>query len=252
VTRTVIAQGRASPNVLAADPRTHRTVAHAIYEQAAPSVVAISATSTTTSFFGSSQDADSGSGIVLTAGGLILTNDHVISGASSIAVQVGGSSGPLRRATVVAVDAAHDIALLKIPADGLRLHALRFVSSSSVRVGEPAYAIGNPYRLDQTLTAGVVSAVGRTIDAPDGSPITGAIQTDAALNPGNSGGPLLNSAGEVIGVNAQIATGANGDGGFGESEEAGNTGIGFAISSNTVIADLRHLDHGAGRAAIAG
>jgi putative serine protease PepD len=246
-TRRVIARGPVSANILASDERTHATVAHAVYEAAAPAVVAISATATTTSLFGSSENADTGSGIVLTASGLILTNEHVVAGASAIAVQVGGNSGPLRRATVVGVDAAHDLAILKIAPAGLKLRTLTFVSSSSVRVGDPAYAIGNPYGLDQTLTTGVVSALHRTINAPNGTPIRDVIQTDAALNPGNSGGPLLNARGEVIGVNAQIATGQ----GTTVSQQNGNTGIGFAISANTVIGDLERLDHGAAAGAIA-
>lgn len=243
-TRRIVAPGSVSANMLATDERTHETVAHKIYERDAPAVVAISATSTTQSFFGPSQNADTGSGILLTRNGLVLTNDHVIAGASSIAVQIGGNSGPLRRAKVVGVDAPHDLALLKIAPDGLQLRTLRFVSSSSVRVGDPTYAIGNPYGLDQTLTTGVVSALGRTIDAPDGAPIGDVVQTDAALNPGNSGGPLLNASGEVIGVTAQITTGSR------FPTAAGNTGIGFAIPSNTVIADLERLDGGAAAGAI--
>jgi putative serine protease PepD len=245
-THRVIARGSVSANMLASDERTHATVAHTIYEDAAPAVVAISATATTTSFFGSAQNADTGTGILLTASGLILTNDHVVAGASSLAVQLGGNNGPLRRASVVAVDAPHDLALLKIRPGDLKLRTLKFVSSESVHVGDPAYAIGNPYGLDQTLTTGVVSALDRTIDAPDGAAISGVIQTDAALNPGNSGGPLLNSDGEVIGVNAQIATGDGGD----AVGQGGNTGIGFAISADTVIADLKRLDNGAGASAI--
>ena len=251
-TVTVISPEPASPNVLAADEGTHQSVAHAIYERAAPGVVAISATATANGFFGPSQAADSGSGIVLTKGGLVLTNDHVVSGATSIAIQVGGSSGPLCRATVVGVDAPHDLALLQIAPDGLKLHPLQLTSSSAARVGDPAYAIGNPYGLDQTLTVGVISALNRTITAPDGAAITGAIQTDAALNPGNSGGPLLNAAGEVIGINAQIATSSSTSGNFEGDAQSGNTGIGFAISANTVIADLRSLDRGAAASAIAG
>jgi putative serine protease PepD len=245
-TRTITAAGSAVASVLASDQLMHRTVAHTVYAAASPAVVAISATSTSTSLFGQQQNADTGSGIVLTRRGLILTNDHVISGASSIAVQFGGTNGPLRSARVVAVDAPHDLALLQVAPNGLELHTLRFVSSSTLRVGDPAYAIGNPDGFDQTLTVGVISALGRTITAPDGAAIPGVIQTDAALNPGNSGGPLLNGAGEVVGVNAQIATGSGS-----ELGQGGNTGIGFAIASNTVISDLERLDSGAGAVAIA-
>jgi S1-C subfamily serine protease len=244
--RMVIAHGAVNATMLATDVRTHETVAHQIYEAAAPAVVGISATSTSQGFFGTSESADTGSGIVLTRHGLILTNDHVVAGAGSIVVQIGGDSGPLRRAHVVGVDAPHDIALLKINADGLDLRTLRFASNPDLAVGDAAYAIGNPYGLDQTLTTGVISALGRTIDAPDGARIDGAIQTDAALNPGNSGGPLLDAAGQVIGVNAQIADNATNQG-----EQGSNTGIGFAISAQTVIADLERLDHGAAASAIA-
>jgi putative serine protease PepD len=248
-TRTIAARGPTLASVLASDQQMHQTVAHILYERAAPAVVAISATGTTTTFFGTQQSADTGSGIILTKGGLILTNDHVVSDAQTIVVQVGGSGGPLRRARLVAVDAPHDLALLQIAPGGLKLRTLEFGSSSTLRVGDTAYAIGNPYGLDQTLTVGVVSALARTITAPDGAAIGGAIQTDAALNPGNSGGPLLDAAGRVVGVNSQIATGS--DGGLDETAQGGSTGIGFAIASDTVIGDLRRLDHGAAAGAIA-
>jgi putative serine protease PepD len=245
--RTIMATAPVAASTLAADEQTHQTLAHTIYEDDAPSVVAISATSSANSLFGATQQADTGSGIVVAASGIILTNDHVVSGAHFIAVQIGGSTGPLRRAKVVGVDGANDLALLQIAPDGLKLHPLKFADSTAVQVGDPAYAIGNPYGLDQTLTVGVVSALHRTISAPDGASIMGVIQTDAALNPGNSGGPLLNAAGEVIGVNSQIATAANSAAG---DEQGGNTGIGFAIPSNTVRAELERLDHGAAAAAL--
>jgi putative serine protease PepD len=142
---------------------------------------------------------------VLNDKGLILTNDHVIAGASSLTVAAGGSSSTTRSATLVGEEANSDLALIRVDPTGLGLKALSLASSSSVQVGDAVYAIGNPYGLDETLTRGIVSALGRSIFAPDGAKITGAIQTDAALNPGNSGGPLLNDQGEVIGVNSQIA-----------------------------------------------
>jgi putative serine protease PepD len=133
---------------------------------------------------------------------------------------------------VLAADASKDLALLKIDATGLK--ALPFGDSKSLEVGDNVYAIGNPFGLDNTLTSGIVSALGRDIQAPDGTPIAGAIQTDAALNPGNSGGALLDADGDVMGVNSQIAsTGAS-------SGEAGNVGIGFAIPSDTVKAFVDH------------
>jgi putative serine protease PepD len=129
---------------------------------------------------------------------------------------------------VIATDPSHDLALLKISPSGLTLHPLSLANSSATQVGDPAYAIGNPFGLNWTLTTGVVSAVNRQIKAPDEATISHVIQTDAALNPGNSGGPLINASGAVIGVNSQIASASTSGG------QGGSTGVGFAISSNTV------------------
>ena len=129
-------------------------------------------------------------------------------------------------AKLVGQDASTDLALLKISATNLK--PLTLADSSGVQVGDPAYAIGNPFGLDRTLTVGVVSALQREIDSPNGFSIDDVIQTDAAINPGNSGGPLFNAAGQVIGVNSQIES-TNTSGG-----QAGNVGIGFAIPANTV------------------
>jgi putative serine protease PepD len=241
LTRTVAASAGESLTALAADQRGHESLAHLIYERAAPSVVAILATTVTSGPFGGSQ-SDSGSGIIVGAGGLILTNNHVVAGASKIVVQFGGSGGPTRSAAVVGVDPSTDIALLSVHPDGLRLKPLHFGPAGAVHVGDPAYAIGNPFTFDQTLTVGVISALDRTITSPNGASITGVIQTDAALNPGNSGGPLLDSSGQVVGVNSQIASG----GGV-YAAQGSNSGIGFAIPSQTVLADLVRLDHGAAR-----
>jgi putative serine protease PepD len=122
------------------------------------------------------------------------------------------------------------------------LQPLKLVSSSAVQVGDSVYAIGNPYGLDETLTKGIVSALGREISAPNGAAIKDAIQTDAALNPGNSGGPLLNAQGEVIGVNSQIAS----DAASSEGSQPGSTGVGFAISSNTVAEVVKTIESGGG------
>ncbi len=205
-----------------------------IYEQDSSGVVAIKSVS--------SQGADSGTGIVLNNSGLILTNDHVIAGASSITVSPGRTSSETRTATLVGEEANNDLALIRIDPSGLGLKPLKLVSSSSVQVGDPVYAIGNPYGLDETLTRGIVSALGREISAPDGTKITGVIQTDAALNPGNSGGPLLNEQGEVIGVNSQIASEASSS----EGSQPGSTGVGFAISSNTVAQAVKTIEAGSG------
>jgi putative serine protease PepD len=122
------------------------------------------------------------------------------------------------------------------------LKPLKLVSSSSTKVGDQVYAIGNPYGLDESLTRGIVSALSREISAPDGAKITGAIQTDAALNPGNSGGPLLNEQGDVIGVNSQIASESSSAAGG----QPGSTGVGFAISSNTVAQAVKAIESGHG------
>jgi putative serine protease PepD len=166
-----------------------------------------------------------GSGFVVSKDGLIVTNDHVVDGASQVQVKI-GTSDKAQAAQVIGADPSRDLALLKV--DGHDLPTLSLADSSSVSVGDPTYAIGNPFGLDHTLTTGIVSALQRSLQAPDGATISGAIQTDAALNPGNSGGALINADGQVIGVNSQIQTGSS------SGAQAGNVGIGFAIPSNTV------------------
>jgi putative serine protease PepD len=205
-----------------------------IYKQASAGVVAIKAVT--------SQGTDSGTGIVLNDKGLILTNDHVISGASSLTVAAKGSSSLARTATLVGEEANEDLALIKVDPSGLGLKPLTLASSKSVQVGDAVYAIGNPYGLDETLTRGIVSALGRSISAPNGAKITGAIQTDAALNPGNSGGPLLDDEGQVIGVNSQIASEAASVSG----SQPGSTGVGFAVSSGTVANAVKAIEAGKG------
>ncbi|MBE2317450.1 trypsin-like peptidase domain-containing protein [Solirubrobacter sp. CPCC 204708] len=167
-----------------------------------------------------------GSGFVISSDGYIVTNAHVIEGANGqIKAKVG--DGKTLNAELVGEDASTDLALLKVSASNLK--ALELADSSSVEVGDDAYAIGNPFGLDRTLTVGVVSALQREISSPNGFSIDDVIQTDAAINPGNSGGPLFNAQGQVIGVNSQIeSTGSTASG------QAGNVGIGFAIPSNTV------------------
>ncbi len=205
-----------------------------IYERDAAGVVAIKVITP--------EGEDEGTGIVLNSKGLILTNDHVVKNATSIMVEASGSTKATRSAKLVGEEANEDLALISIDPSGLGLKPLPLVSSSSVQVGDAVYAIGNPYGLEETLTRGIVSALGREIKAPDGSKITGAIQTDAALNPGNSGGPLLNEEGDVIGVNSQIASDASTVGG----SQPGSTGVGFAISSNTVAQAIRTIESGNG------
>jgi putative serine protease PepD len=170
----------------------------------------------------SAEGQGTGSGFVVSSDGLIVTNQHVVDGATEVAVKI-GTDGEQLPAEIVGVDASQDLALLDVEAEDLP--TLELGDSDGVEVGDATYAIGNPFGLDHTLTTGVVSAVGRDLQAPNGATISGGIQTDAALNPGNSGGPLLDADGNVIGVNAQIATGG-GEGG-------GNVGIGFAIPADT-------------------
>lgn len=211
-----------------------------IYQQDSSGVVSIKATN--------ESGGDTGTGIVLNSEGLILTNNHVISDGVSITVSPDKSSNISRSATVVGADANSDLALIKVDPSGLGLQPLKLVSSSSVQVGDSVYAIGNPYGLDETLTKGIVSALNREIGAPNGTPIKGAIQTDAALNPGNSGGPLLNAQGDVIGVNSQIASDASSAGGG----QPGSTGVGFAISSDTVSEVIKTIEAGGGTTAGSG
>ena len=205
-----------------------------VYQQDSPGVVAITATT--------AAGQDKGTGIVLNSEGLILTNDHVVQGATALQVSVNGSSSDSHSATLVGEEANNDLALIKVDPAGLGLKPLTLADSSKVQIGDQVYAIGNPYGLEETLTKGIVSALDREISAPDGAKITGVIQTDAALNPGNSGGPLLNDQGEVIGVNSQIAS----DAASGQGSQPGSTGVGFAISTATVAQAVKAIESGKG------
>ena len=164
-----------------------------------------------------------GSGFVIDKAGHVVTNFHVVEGASEISVGFSNRDG--LPATVVGVDRATDIAVLKVEEKARALTPLDLGDSSTVRVGDPVVAIGNPFGLERTVTAGIVSALSRPLATPGGA-IDQVIQTDAPLNSGNSGGPLLNARGQVIGVNTAIAT--TGDG------AAGSLGIGFAVPIDTV------------------
>lgn len=209
--------------------------AGALYRSSAGAIVTVSATVTGTRRSPSGQllrtvRRATGSGFVLTADGLLLTSRHVVRGASRFVVRVG--SGPRRIARLVGEDPATDVALLALPAGGRALPVLRLADSDRVRVGDPVVAIGNPFGLAGTLTTGVVSAVGRRIASPDGTPLRGVLQTDAALNPGSSGSPLLDGRGRVIGMNAQIEVAPGG---------RSNTGVGFAVPANTLARVVRRL-----------
>jgi S1-C subfamily serine protease len=173
-----------------------------------------------------------GSGFVIDGDGHILTNNHVIEGANKITVKL-GESEKTYQAEVVGADPGTDIALLKVDAPASELHPLTLGHSSEAEVGDPVVAIGNPFGLDRTVTSGIVSALQRQIQAPNGFSISNVIPTDAAINPGNSGGPLINSEGEVIGINSQIETGGGSN---------GNVGIGFAIPIDTIRAEIKQLE----------
>jgi S1-C subfamily serine protease len=212
--------------------------AHEIYERTAPSVVKVTSTivrqSESPFGFGESQQQGiaTGSGFVIDANGTILTNWHVVENASKVTVSFEHSKTV--EAHVVGKNPSQDLAVLKIPTEGLTLHPLTLGDSSAVEVGEPVVAIGNPFGLSRTLTTGVISALQREITAPNGFSIDNVLQTDAPINPGNSGGPLLNSRGQVIGITSQIETGGGGS--------DGNIGIGFAVPIDTAKAELPELE----------
>jgi putative serine protease PepD len=194
---------------------------HDVYERAKDSIAYITT------------GVGTGSGFVVSSDGYIVTNAHVVEGSNG-QIQAKIGDGKTLDAKLVGQDASTDLALLKVGASDLKPLALG--DSSTVQVGDPAYAIGNPFGLDRTLTTGVISALQREISSPNGFSIDDVIQTDAAINPGNSGGPLFDGRGQVIGVNSQIeSTSSSGDG------QAGNVGIGFAIPSNTVKTVVEQL-----------
>jgi putative serine protease PepD len=193
-----------------------------VYDSAGPGVVSVQA------------GPAGGTGFVVRRDGTIVTNAHVVAGAQTAQVRF-GDSGALVEAEVLGTDTGSDLAVLRVdPGSVGRLRPLPLANSERVRVGDAVVAIGHPFGLDRTATAGIVSGVGREIRAPDGFQIDEVIQTDAPINPGNSGGPLLDARGRVVGVNSQIATGGGG----------GNVGIGFAVPSNTVREVLPALSRG--------
>jgi putative serine protease PepD len=196
-----------------------------VYDRASKAVVEIRATSGGT--FGSQSSAQ-GSGFVFDPKGDIVTNQHVVAGASAISVSFW--NGTERPARVVGTDPSTDLAVIRVDAPSSLLQPLRLANSNAVLVGDSVLAFGSPFGLEGTVTSGIVSALHRQMTAPNNYTITDTIQTDAAINHGNSGGPLLNGEGRVIGVDAQI-----------ESESGGSDGVGFAIPANTVAAIVRQL-----------
>ena len=184
---------------------------------------------------GQSQTTAAGSGSVIDGQGRILTAAHVVQGASSIKVSF--QDGTTRTARVLGADQSTDIALLKVDPSGLTLHPLALGSSNSLSVGDALAVIGDPFQYSRSLSTGVVSGLDRTIGATNGFSIAHAIQTDASLNPGNSGGPVLDSKGRLVGIADQIATGG--------SSAQTSSGVGFAVPIDIVKSELSQLESGA-------
>jgi putative serine protease PepD len=210
-----------------------------LYADASPGVVQITSKGNSQSSgsqpfpqSGQSQTA-TGTGFVIDEQGDILTAAHVVDGGSSITVTF--QDGTTRTATVSGKDDATDAAVIKVDPSGLDLHPLKLGDSGSLQVGDELAAIGTPFGYSESLSTGVASGLDRTIQAPNGFTVAHAIQTDAALNPGNSGGPVLNSDGDVIGIADQIATNGGGD---------SFTGVGFAVPIDLVKSELSQLEAG--------
>jgi S1-C subfamily serine protease len=200
-----------------------RTVGE-IYDRAGPGVVFVQARGAQSQSpfgFGDESGIATGSGFVIDGEGYIITNAHVVEDADEVGVRFGEND--LVDAEPIGTDPSTDIALIKVDPDDAELKPVPLGDSSKVNVGDPAIAIGNPFGYDRTVTTGIVSALQRQIEAPNGFSIDNVIQTDASINPGNSGGPLLDANGRVIGINSQIATGG----------ASGSVGIGFAVPVNT-------------------
>jgi len=201
-----------------------------VYRRSYKGVVQITTSSTSNAFpfDGSGTQQAQGSGFVYDAKGDIVTNEHVVDGASSVSVTFW--NGAKYKARVVGKDASTDLAVVKVDAPSSLLVPLAPGDSSALAVGDGVVAIGSPFGLAETVTSGIVSALHRQMTSPNGFAIQNSIQTDAAINHGNSGGPLLNLEGKVIGVTSQI-----------ESDSGGNDGVGFAIPSNTVRSVVAQL-----------
>ena len=232
--RPVEAMGSATTPAVFQPPSGRALSINEIFERSAPGVVQVTSTTVEatplTPFanpFGlPSRPAERslGSGFVADKAGHVITNYHVVAGATE--VEVSFSNAESLNARIVGVDPSTDLAVLKVNARSRALTPLPLGDSDGVRVGDSVVAIGNPFGLERTVTAGIISALQRQIEAPNRYSIDHVLQTDAPINEGSSGGPLLNTQGEVVGVNAQISTGTTG--------AQGNVGIGFAIPINTV------------------
>ena len=244
VTTTVVRTERIERTVAAPAPATAHTAAgfdpEAIYARDAPGVVTITSTG-----IGGPTGEGVGSGFVISPGGEIVTNAHVVTSGTGAAIRPAGAvyaafaDGNQVPARIVGFDPFADVALLKVDPARLRLHPLTLGSSAGLRIGAPVVAIGSPFGEDRSLSAGIISATGRSIDSLTGFATPGAIQTDAAVNQGNSGGPLLDASGRVLGINSQIA-----------STTGGGSGVGFAVPVDMVRRSLAQLRR-SGRASYA-
>ena len=237
VTTTVMQRGAAVPSELPTSlTSTRGETINQIFRQDGPGVVDIIVTQNVSGgpFFGSTQQTQGeGAGVVYNTNGDILTDEHVVAGATSVSVTF--EDGYKTTARVVGTDASTDVAVIHVNAPASQLHPIAFADSATAQVGDPVIAIGSPFSFPETVTSGIVSAVGRSIEAPNRFTITGAIQTDAAINPGNSGGPLLDANGRVLGLADQIDTNNTNP----ATGEGSSSGVGFAIPSSMVahIAD---------------
>ncbi len=218
------------------------TAAEALYESTSPGVVEIKsvisgAVESQASPFGGepeqSESSATGSGFIVDAEGTVVTAAHVVDEASSVKVIL--QDGTVSSAEVLGVDDATDIAVIRFDPEGIELQTLELGDSSSLKVGASVAAIGAPFEYAWSFSTGIVSGLDRTIEAPNGFTVSHAIQTDTAVNPGNSGGPLLDAEGDVIGVVDQIATDGSAD---------QSSGVGFAVPSNLVASELEQLEAG--------
>jgi len=225
-----ISQGNVTPT--ASGDETIST----IYSQASPAVVEINVTTQEQSFFGLTSATDQGSGFLVDANGDIVTNNHVVEGATSIQITLQNGS-TINTAQVVGTDAADDLAVVKVAASAVAgITPLQFDDSNAVQPGQTVVAIGSPYGFLNSVTAGIISGLNREVTETDDYSgtyinLTGMLQTDAAVNPGNSGGPLLDANGHVVGINTEIQNSSDG-------------GIAFAVPSNIIEKVLPNLIKG--------
>ena len=224
--KTVVREVTVSGGTPTAATSSSGASAASVYQGAYKGVVEITVATNSSPYGGQAQAQ--GSGFVYDGAGHIVTNEHVVEGANSISVRFW--NGATYKASVVGTDPSTDVAVIKVNAPVSILHPIAIGDSGALQVGQTVVAIGSPYGLEETVTEGIVSALHREMTAPNNFTISDSIQTDAAINHGNSGGPLLDLSGRVIGINSQI-----------KSDTGENTGIGFAVPSNTVKSIVSQL-----------